>query len=106
MPDEKKKEFAGSFPVTAVLLESTRTLLVDAPPLRVTDEVPPLVEPRIATLVTETVSAVAPPVTVSPPLALSAAEIVAEAQESAPEIVAEAALRSAVRVAEAALRAP
>ena len=63
-------------------------------------------EPRIATLVTVAVSILAPPVTVSPPLALSVPEIVAEAQDSAPEIVAEAALRAAVRAAEAALRAP
>ena len=71
-----------------------------------TTEVPPLVEPRIATLDTARLSVVAPPVTASEPLALSVPEIVAEAQESAPEIVAEAAMRAAVRVAEAALRAP
>ena len=34
IPAEKKKEFAVSFPVIAVPLESTRTLLVDTPPLR------------------------------------------------------------------------
>ena len=50
IPVEKKKEFAVSRPVTVVPLESTRSLLVDAPPLRVTVEVPPDVEPKIAML--------------------------------------------------------
>jgi len=94
MPAEKKKEFAVSLPVIAVPLESTRTLLVDAPPLRVTVEVPPLVEPKMAMLLTVAVSIVAPPTTASPPFALSIPEIVAEAALRAPEIVADATLRA------------
>ena len=120
----------------AVPLESTRTLLVDAPPLRVIAEVLLLVEPRIAVLLKVRVSTLAPPDTACPPLALSVLDtprgpvtatpdvefttrLYAPATalsklptrlelpaERAPEIVAKAALRAPVRAAEAALRAP
>ena len=66
IPAEKKKEFAVSFPVIAVPLESTRTLLVDTPPLRDITEPPPLVEPKIAVLDTARVSVVTPPDTARP----------------------------------------